>query len=147
MALIDTVSCHEEQSSELSPLGKEKVMASFILSISSCAFMSSSVKWRDAGRSLDFLFCRGIRGGRGQRSDMSQLWNPDHSGSPNSSPPLHPTHTHTHRETYSHPQVSCKSHEMLQKYPLPAHPEEDIHPPFSREIECLSPYLAAMTTN
>lgn len=97
MALIDTVSCHEEQSSELSPLGKEKVMASFILSISSCAFMSSSVKWRDAGRSLDFLFCRGIRGGRGQRSDMSQLWNPDHSGSPNSSPPLHPTHTHTQR--------------------------------------------------
>ncbi|KAG7490018.1 hypothetical protein JOB18_026074 [Solea senegalensis] len=41
--------------------------------------------------------------------------------------------------------VSCNSHEMLQKYPPP--PSRGGYPPFPGEIECLSPYLATMTTN
>lgn len=62
---------------------------------------------------------------------MGQLWNPD-------SPILYFTHSHV--------QISRNKREMLQKYPPPPHPEEDIHPS-QGEIECLSPYLATMTTN
>lgn len=49
-------------------------------------------------------------------------------------------------QTCSCCQVSCNNHEMLQKYPHPPSPARGCYPPFSRELECLSPYLAAITS-
>lgn len=58
---------------------------------------------------------------------MRQLWNPDHN-----SPPILPLLNITRAQVYSHPQVSCNSHEMLLKYPLPPRPEEAIQPSLGR---------------
>lgn len=76
MGLIDTVFCREDQACEPSPCGKDKVMLSFLYTSS---FGGFSVKWQDVRPSLDVVFCRGGGNVGGQRSDMSQLWNPARS--------------------------------------------------------------------
>lgn len=89
-----------------------------------------SVKWRDTERSLDFLFCGGYVGERVKewQEPAVESWSQQ---LPQFLPSL--LHiTHAHIQANSHPQVSCNSHEMLQKYSPPPRPEEDIHSSLGR---------------